>query len=217
MAGLEVNWVKIIFDTLVKDHTSFLPYGAFLSHVFWKFHIDLASETSVVKVFEPFDRAVLHRMKLHDFPHPPPHPQHPPSPPPQSSTQAPSSSTQPPPQSSTQEPPSYPDAFYSSISVEIETLQNRQQSMMDSQDALLSNQFLLMNHFMIMQLKMESFETTQKEILDLLKTRFPPPPPPDPTCDAYGVGFALYVFWSFLHFLFVFSFCYDSFSFYCTT
>ena len=34
MAGLEVNWVKIIFDNLVKEHTSFLPYGAFLSHVF---------------------------------------------------------------------------------------------------------------------------------------------------------------------------------------
>jgi len=88
MAGLEVNWAKIIFDTLIKDHTSFLPYGAFLSHVFQKFHIDLASETSVVKVFEPFDRAVLHRMKLHDFSHPPPQPQRPLSPPPQSSTQA---------------------------------------------------------------------------------------------------------------------------------
>ena len=76
MAGLEVNWAKIIFNTLVKDHTSFLPYGAILSHVFRKFHIDLASEMSVVKVFEPFDRAVLHVMKLHDFPHPPSQPQH---------------------------------------------------------------------------------------------------------------------------------------------
>ena len=36
MAGLEVNWAKVIFDNLVKDHTSFLPYGAFLSHVFQK-------------------------------------------------------------------------------------------------------------------------------------------------------------------------------------
>ena len=90
MAGLDVNWAKIIFDTLVKDHTSFLPCGAFLSHVFRKFHIDFASETSVIKVFEPFDRTILHRMKLHDFPYPPPQPS---SPPPQSSTQALSSST----------------------------------------------------------------------------------------------------------------------------
>ena len=90
--------------------------------MFQKFHIDLASETSVIKVLEPFDRVVLHRMKLHDFPHPPPQP---PSPPPQSSTQAPSSSTQPPftePPSS-QPPPSYPDTFYNSISAEILTLQ----------------------------------------------------------------------------------------------
>ena len=72
MAGLEINWAKIIFDNRVKNHTSFLPYGAFLSHVFRKFHIDLAFETSVVKVFKPFDCTVLHRMKLHDFPHPPP-------------------------------------------------------------------------------------------------------------------------------------------------
>ena len=124
MAGLEVNWAKIIFYTLIKDHTSFLPYGAFLSHVFQKFHIDLASETSVVKVFEPFDRVVLHRMKLLDFSHPPPQPQHPLSPPPQSSTQAPSSSSQPPftEPPSTQPPPSYPDAFYNSLSVEIESL-----------------------------------------------------------------------------------------------
>ena len=91
MVGLEVNCAKIIFDNLVKDHTSFLLYGALLSHVFRKFHIDLAFETSVIKVFEPFDRVVLHRMKLYDFPHPPPQPQHAPSPPPQSSTQVPSS------------------------------------------------------------------------------------------------------------------------------
>ena len=29
MAGRKVNWAKIIFDNLVKDHTSFLSYGAF--------------------------------------------------------------------------------------------------------------------------------------------------------------------------------------------
>ena len=103
-------------------------------------------------------------MKLHYFSHPPPHPQHPPSPPPQSSSQVPSFSTQPPftePPSS-QPPPSYPGAFYNSISVEIMTLQAQQQSIMDSRDALLTNQFLLMEHFMSMQLKMESFEITQK-------------------------------------------------------
>ena len=176
MAGLDVNWAKIIFDTIVKDHTSFLPYGAFLSHVFRKFHIDLDSETSVIKVFEPFDRAVLHRMKLHDFPHPPPQP---PSPP-HSSTPAPSSSTQPPftePPSS-QPPPSYADAFYNSLSVEIESLHAKQQFIQDSQNALLENQSLLMTHFEHMQLKMDSFASTQTEILNILKAHFPPPPPP---------------------------------------
>ena len=75
MAGLEVNWAKIMFDNIVKEHTSILPYGAFLSHVFRKFKLDLAFETSVVKVLEPFDRAVLHRMKVLDLPQRPPLPQ----------------------------------------------------------------------------------------------------------------------------------------------
>ena len=138
--------------------------------MFRKFHIDLSSETSVVKVFELFDRVVLHRMKLHDFPHPPPQP---PSPPPQSLTQPPF--IEPP---SSQPPPSYADVFYNSLSVEIESLHAKQQFIQDSQSALLKNQSLLMDHFRSMQLKMDSFASTQTEILDILKTHFPPPPPP---------------------------------------
>ena len=30
MAGLEVNWAKVMFDTMVKEHSSFLPCGACL-------------------------------------------------------------------------------------------------------------------------------------------------------------------------------------------
>ena len=32
--GLKVNWAKIIFDNIVKEHTSFLLYEAFLSMCF---------------------------------------------------------------------------------------------------------------------------------------------------------------------------------------
>ena len=38
MARLEVNLAKIIFDNLIKHYTSFLRYGAFLSHLFRKSH-----------------------------------------------------------------------------------------------------------------------------------------------------------------------------------
>ena len=152
IAGLEVNWVKIMFDNIVKEHTSFLTYGAFLSHVFRKFKLDLSSKTSVVKVFEPFDRAILHRMKLLDLPLPQPQPQQQRSSPSQSSTQAPSStqppSTEPP---STQLPPTFfLDVFYNSLSAEILAVQNQQASMIASQTALLNNQSLLMEHFMNM-------------------------------------------------------------------
>jgi len=152
MDGLEVNWTKIMFDTIVKEHTSFLPYGAFLTPVFQKFKLDLASEISVVKVFEPFDHSVLHGIKLLDIP--PPYP----SPPRQSSTQAPQSSTQPPltEPPPTQLPPSQPtpphffDAYYNTLSTEIMEVQNQQASMMASQTALLNNQTLLMEYFMNM-------------------------------------------------------------------
>ena len=123
-------------------------------------------------------------MKLLDFPQTPPQPQpqpqHQPSPPPQSFTQAPSSSTQPPftEPLSIQTPPSFPDAFYNSLSAEILALQTQQSSMMAFQSALLNNQSLIMEYFMNMQLKINSFEATQLEILDHLKTHFLPPPPP---------------------------------------
>ena len=33
MIRLEVNWAQIIFDNLVKEHTTFIPYGAYLTHL----------------------------------------------------------------------------------------------------------------------------------------------------------------------------------------
>ena len=72
MVRLEVNWAKIMFNTIVKGHSTFLPHVAFLTHVFQKFKIDLAFETNVVKLFESFHRSVLLRMKLLETPPPRP-------------------------------------------------------------------------------------------------------------------------------------------------
>ena len=176
MAGLEVNWAKIIFDAMVKYHSSFLPFGAFLTPIFRKFHVDLASETSVVKIFELFDRAAIHRMKLTDIPPPEPHQ---PSSPPPSPPQGPSSSSQPPfNEPPPTQPPPYADAFYNSLSAEIASIQTQQQVLQDSQSQVLANQSLLMNRFEHMQIQMDSFASTQSAILSLLKIHFPPPPPP---------------------------------------
>ena len=83
------------------------------------------------------------------------------------------------------------------LSAEILALQTQQSFMMASQSALLNNQSLLMEHFMNMQLKMNSFEATQLEILDHLKTHFHRLLLPDPTYDAHGVelfGIAIHGF-----------------------
>ena len=42
MAKIEFNWAKIFFDTLAREHISLL-YGAYLTHIFKKFKLDLAS------------------------------------------------------------------------------------------------------------------------------------------------------------------------------
>ena len=90
-----------------KRTPHFFPRVPFLTHVFRKFKLDLTSETSAVKVFQPFDRSILHRMKLLDIPSPP-----------QSSTQVPKSPTEPPPTllpPSQPTPPHFFDAYYNSF------------------------------------------------------------------------------------------------------
>jgi len=64
MAGLKVNWADIIFDTIKKHHSTFLPYGAFLTFIFKKIKVDLKNEMNVVSNFELFDYTVLLRMKI---------------------------------------------------------------------------------------------------------------------------------------------------------
>ena len=106
IVGLEVNWAKIIFDTMVKEHSSFLPYGAFLTHVFRKFKINLVSETNIIKLFESFDRSILLRQKLLETP-------------PQQPT-FPSQSFQHPSQSSSQPRPShFSDAYYNTLTAKV--------------------------------------------------------------------------------------------------
>ena len=166
MAGLDVNWAKIIFDTMVKFHSSFLPFGAFLTPIFRKYHVDLASENTVVKIFEFFDRAAINRMKLPEFPsHEPQQPSsNPPSP-----QHVPSTSSQPDPPPT--QPPPYADAFYNSMSAQIASLQSNQQALLDSQSQIIENQSLMMT-------RLNSIESTQSAIISLLKIRYPPPPPP---------------------------------------
>ena len=57
---------------MVKEYSTFLSYGGFLTHMFHKFKIDLSSETNVIKLLELFDRSVLFRMKLLETPPPRP-------------------------------------------------------------------------------------------------------------------------------------------------
>ena len=166
MAGHDVNWAKIIFDTMVKFHSSFLPFGAFLTPIFRKYNIDLASENTVVKIFELFDRAAINRMKLPDFPSA--EPQQPPSNPP-SPPHGPSTSSQPDPPPT--QPNPYADAFYNSMSAQIASIQSSQQDLLNSHSRILENQSMMMD-------RLQSIESTQTVLISLLKVGYRPPPPP---------------------------------------
>ena len=168
MAGHDVNWAKIIFDTMVKPHSSFLPYGAFLTPIFRKFHIDLTSETTVVKIFELFDRAAINRMKLPDFPSDE-QPSSPQQPPPPSPSRGPSTSSQPDPPPT--QPNPYTDAFYNSMSAQIASIQSSQQDLLTSHSRILENQSMMMD-------RLQSIESTQTVLISLLKVGYRPPPPP---------------------------------------
>ena len=119
-----------MFDTLVKKPSKFLPYGAFLTHIFRKFKIGLAIETNVVKVFEPFDRSILLRMKLLEIPTPQPiFPFH-------GSHRASQYSILP-----------TTESFYNSLSVEILDIRSKQTTMMESQASILTIRVLFWSNF----------------------------------------------------------------------
>ena len=161
MAKLEVNWAHIMFAILVKEPSTFLPYGAFLTHIFHKFKIDLAFESNVVKVFGPFDRFVLLRMKLLETPPPQPtFPSH-------SSQRALQSATTP-----------SADDLYNSLSVEILVVKAKQTFMMESQTFIINNQSLILDQFLNLNIRMDHLDITQQEILHYFKNNIPPPPPP---------------------------------------
>jgi len=173
MAGHDVNWAKIMFDTMVKNHSSFLPYGAFLTPIFRKHHVDLDSENTVVTIFELFDRAAIHRMKLPDFPsdEPPQQQSSPQQPPQPSPSRGPSTSSQP-------DPPPNTDAFYNSISAQIASLQSSQQDLLNSQQNLLTSHSRILENQSMMMDRLQSIESTQTVLISLLKVGYHPPPPP---------------------------------------
>ena len=72
MDRLKVNWAQVIYNNLTKHQTSFLPLGAFFTHIFKKFKVKLSSESNVVRSFELFDHSTFLRMKLLNFQTPPP-------------------------------------------------------------------------------------------------------------------------------------------------
>ena len=162
MANLEVNWARVMFDTLVREPSTFLPYDAILIHIFRKFKIDLASKNNVVNVFEPFDRSVLLRMKLLKMPPPQPtFPSH-------GSYRVSQSSTH----------PTSADAFYDSLSVEISDIRSKQTTMMESQTSIINSQSLILEQFLNLNIRMDQMNSPQQEILCYFQSNIPPPPPP---------------------------------------
>jgi len=118
---------RVMFDTLVKNPSTFLPCGAFLTRIFRKCKVNLASESNVVKIFEPFELIDqffvwscwkhCHHILLFVHTVLTEHPNHP------------LLCTSP-----------HTDAFYNSLSAEILDIKTKQTSMMESQTSFINNQ-----------------------------------------------------------------------------
>ena len=157
MVKLEVNWVQAIFDNLVKEHTTFLPYGAYLTRIFKKFKVDLSTESDVVKTFELFDHSVLRMKLLNDSPTQP-------------STS--SKKSRPPRESQTLTQHFY-DAYYNTQSAQVLNLTTSQERLFNQQAVLLKSQTEIMDHIQSLTIKMDAMYDLMMD-----RSQFPPLPPP---------------------------------------
>ena len=140
--------LKLFFDNFVKEHTTFLPYWAYLTYIFNKFKVDLASESNIIKSFEIFDHSVLLRMKLLKDP-----------------------ATQPPPrtqplrasQSSTSH---FDDAYYNFLNTQVLDLKTDQKQ-------LLKNQSDIMDSLQSLTIKVDAIYDNQEERMRMFRNQFP--------------------------------------------
>ena len=174
MGNIQVNWAEVYFDNFLTIPRGFLPYGAFLTKIFDKFHVDLKSEKSVVRSIEFFDSNALTRMKLTNFEIQDHNPQNEPvqNEPelqqediPQTSTQAGASSSQPPPFPT--EPSCFSDVQYNTLSARILELETGQRAIYAQNRYIISNQEDLIKKFEDLDSKLNSYFQGQQ----------PPPAP----------------------------------------
>src|SRR3954470_5534361 len=64
--GCQFNWARFLFDQLIKEHTSCIPYGAFITRIFEFYKVVLTNELDETYCKEYIDKATLKRMKLVD-------------------------------------------------------------------------------------------------------------------------------------------------------
>src|SRR2546430_8451557 len=64
--GCQFNWARFLFDQLIKEHTSCIPYGALITRIFEFYKVVLTNELDKTYCKEYIDKATLKRMKLID-------------------------------------------------------------------------------------------------------------------------------------------------------
>src|SRR5436189_5389323 len=62
--GCQFNWARFLFDQLIKEHTSCIPYGALITRIFEFYKVVLTNELDETYCKEYIDKATLKRMKL---------------------------------------------------------------------------------------------------------------------------------------------------------
>jgi hypothetical protein len=180
LAGLNVNWAKVIFDNLSKPSTKHLLHGSFVTKIFQAFKVDLLSETDVLPNTIYFDRVALNRMSLPFDPQGQ-----------ESESEEEEEEEEegeeieeegeeqahvatPP----LQEPlPIDPMANYNDLVTRIEQLSTNQERFSTTQDRLVASHYVMQYQLSNIRDNQNEMMRYQHEMLNRFNQQFPPPPP----------------------------------------
>lgn len=158
MAGLNVNWARIIYNNLCKPCTAHNMHGNFLTHVFKYFEVNLSTEVERLPLAVIFDKKAIKRMGLFN--------------------EEPIVGDEEDEMEVEEEEEEEEEEQEQEGNVDYQALVNQMESLDYSQKRLVASHHVLHHQVSRMRSDQEAMLEYQKEMLNRFNQHFPPPPPP---------------------------------------
>jgi len=150
MAGLDVNWARIVYDNLCKPCTTHLPHGNFLTRVFTAFNVPLNTEVEKLPLAVIFDKKAIKRMGL----------------------------TSEEPILGEEEDEHIADPTSEDDTVDYADLIHQVQNLSTTQDRLVASHYVMQHQLSNIRENQSEMMRYQAEMMHRFNQQFPPPPPP---------------------------------------